>query len=192
MIATDKPDYEVANDKALELFQSLGIHTQISAPLGDVKDEWPNILYNVTFSLNGKNLTTEYRLGVGHVNWKAVRDGSSWIHHLSADQESMVYAVQKNPHATFKNKSLHASTAAQLAKNQKVAPKPYEVLSAICDDGQSAHNESFDSYCGNFGMDSDSIKAKQVYELCCELYHKAVNLIGADNVRKLAELHAQF
>lgn len=184
-------DYQTANNEAKALFESLGITTQITAPIGSVKDNWPCILYGVHFTLGSKSLITEYRLGIGHVNWK-IKTPSSFMHHLSGDQESMVYAVQNNPSATFKNKELQASTAAQLARSQKVAPKPYEVLACVCSDGLSAHNESFEGYADNFGMDKDSIKAKALYGYCGELYHRVVALIGSENVQKFAELQSQF
>jgi hypothetical protein len=189
---TIKKDYEIVNDEAKALFESLGVQCSISAPLPDVKDEWPNILYNVTFSKDGRNLSTEYRLGVGHVNWKDVKFGTCNLGRLTADQESAVYTIQRNPGAQLKNKALWASTAANIARIQKVAPKPYEVLAAICQDGQDAHGESWDNYAGNFGMDADSIKGRKTYDFCCDLYHQVTALIGAANVAKFAELHSQF
>lgn len=192
-------DYQQANNAAQALFESLGIETIVSRPVADVKDEWPNILYNVTFSKGGRNLTTEYRLGVGHVSWKSFRMGTlmafcgnSPVRGLTADEESLINAKLRNPSASFKNKALEASAAAKLAYAQKLAPKPYEVLAAICDDGFSAHVESFDGYAGNYGMDTDSIKARRIYDFCGDLYHKVAALIGADNVVKFAEFHAQF
>jgi len=183
----EKPEYEIANDEAKALFESLGLTCAISAPLPDVKDEWPNILYNVTFSKGAANLTTEYRLGVGHVNWpKRFED-------IPRGGDVLVFnTLRQNPGAQLRNKSDHAAAAALLARVQKVAPKPYEVLAAICDDSQSAHGESWDNYASNFGMDAASIKGRKTYDFCCDLYHKVAALIGADNVRKFAELHCQF
>lgn len=184
-------DYEIANEKAKQLFESLNLTVSISAPLGDVQGDWPNILYHLMFSREASNLSLEYRLGVGHVNWK-ITTPSSFVHHLSVDQESVVYAVQRNSNVSFKNKKLHASTAAQLAKNQKVQPKPYEVLASYCRDAFSAHNESFENWCGSFGYDADSIKAKNTYDTCAGLYHKLAALIGADNVQKFNDLANEF
>lgn len=184
-----KPEYEIASDEAKALFESLGLTTQISAPIPDVRDNWPNILYRVTFSKNAANLSTEYRLGVGHVK---IPKGEPHDCRLSQNEVSALYALQNNSNVQFKDKSLHARLAAKLAFKQKVAPQPFEVLAAICDDGQGAHAESFDNWCANFGSDPDSIKAKRIYETCVELYHQCAGLIGAKNVAKFAELHSQF
>lgn len=183
----EKPEYQIANETAQSLFESLNIETSIGAPVADVKEEWPNILYRFTFSRNGKSLSTEYRLGVGHVQWpKRYED-------IPAGGDAAVFnTLRSNPNAQLKNKLEHALAAALLARIQKVTPKPHEVLSAICDDGISAHVSSFDDYAANFGMDSDSIKARRIYDHCAELYHKVCALIGDENVTKFAELRAQF
>lgn len=112
--------------------------------------------------------------------------------HLSIDEQSVLYALQNNRSVTFKDPTPHVSLAAKLARVQRVSPAPHEVLAAICDDGESAQNESFDDWAGNFGYSTGSIKAKRIYETCIELYHQCNALVGTENVRKFAELHAQF
>ena len=185
-------DYELANQKAKELFETLNLTVSISVPLGDVQGDWPQILFHLIFSgRQNSPLSLEYRLGVGHVDWK-IKTPSSFVHHLSADQENVVYAVQRNSSVSFKNKQLHASTAAQLAKNQKVTPKSYEVLASYCRDALAAHDESFENWAANFDYDADSIKAKNIYDHCGGLYHKLAALIGADNVQKFNDLANEF
>lgn len=189
---TEIPDYETANQEAEKLFASLDITAAISAPIPDVKEEWPNILYRVTFSRNAKNLLTEYRLGVGHVDFKKYRQGSVNFSRLTADEESAIFTIQNNPGAQLKDKGLWAAAAAKLAIIQKVSPKPYEVFACVCEDGLSAHNESFENWASNFGYDEDSIKAKKIYDFCCDLYHQIAALIPASVIAQMAELHAKF
>lgn len=45
-------------------------------------------------------------------------------------------------------------------------PNPAEVLGRVCADYQSAAQESFPDWCGNFGFDEDSRKAYRIYEDC--------------------------
>lgn len=134
-----------------------------------------------------KQPSSEYRLGVGHVKWpKRYED-------IPAGGDAAVFnTLRNNPNAQLKNKMEHAIAAALLATVQKVSPKPFEVMAALCDDALSARNESFENYAANFGMNEDSIKAKRAYDYCCELYYKLSALIGHANIVKFEELHRQF
>ncbi len=186
-------DYEIATEKAKQLFESLNLTVSISAPLGDVQGDWPNVLFHLIFSgRQNSPLSLEYRLGVGHVNWKAVNPDRIMGVQLTPDEASVVYTILRNPSAQLKDKSLWATTAAKIAKFQKVSPKPYEVLASYCRDAFSAHNESFENWCGNFGYDADNIKAKNIYDTCAGLYYKLATLIGADNVQKFNDLANEF
>lgn len=187
---TIKADYEAANESALARFNELGIECHISQPLPDVSDDWPNILFNVTFSRNAQSVTVEYRMGVGHVKWPTRFEEIP--HFAPANMIPVFNTIRTNPGAQLKNKAEHAEAAAFLAKAQKVSPKPYEVFAAICDDALSAHNDSFDGWASNLGLNSDSIKDKAVYEYCCELYHKVARLVDSKTIQQFAELHSQF
>lgn len=187
---TQMTDYENAAQEAQQLFDSLALKTETSNPMPDVRDGCPSILYRVSFSRNGTNFATEYRLGVGHVQWpKRYEDIPNGTDPYLVP---VFNTLRHNPSAQLKDKSEHAAAASWLAKCQKVAPKPYEVLAYVCDDAHSAHNESFEDYASNFGMDADSIKAKRIYDDCAAMYHKLVALVGSENVQKLVELHGQF
>jgi hypothetical protein len=185
-------DYEEANQEAEKIFSTLGLTVTVSAPIGDVRDERPNILYNVTFSKDAKNLVVQYRLGVGHVDFKKWRQGSCNLERLTADEESAIHTIQRNPWAQLKNKALWASTAAKLARAQKVTVKPYKVFACVCDESARAHGQSFQDYCDEMGGNSDSIKEKSVYEFLCEQYHKISAMVNRATISKLAELHGRF
>lgn len=185
-------DYAQANQQAEQIFNSLGIVTTVSSPMGDVRGEWPNILYNVTFSKDGKNILVQYRLGVGHVDFKRWRQGSLNIGRFTADEQTAIVTIQRNPGARLKDKSLWASAAAKLALVQEVKVKPYQVFACICEESLSAHSQSFSDYCDGLGMNADSIKDKAIYEFCCEQYHKISSIVNRATISKLAELHSQF
>lgn len=194
-----KRDYEIANEEAKNLLASLEITTTCSAGVPDVRDDWPNILYNLTFTRGGKSFSTEYRLGVGHAKIEKVRGGSAAIfvngkllHGLTADEESGIYAITNNRSVQFKDKSLHARIAAKVANAQKIQPQAHEVLASCCRDAMDARNESFESWASNFGYDADSIKAKRIYDTCAEIYHKLTAIIDAKTIQQFAELSARF
>ncbi len=185
-----KQDYEIANDKAKTLFDTLGLTVEASSPRGVVRDnEWPCIEYTFTFSKGGRSFVAEYRLGVGHVKPVTVH---SWILKVTSDEESLLHTWASNPHAQFKDKVRWASVAAKLAKYQKVQPKAHEVLACLCEEGLSAHASSFENWASEFGYDADSRKAEQMYRQCNETYFKVETLISDKVIRQLAELHAQF
>jgi hypothetical protein len=192
MTTTAKADYQIANEQAKALFDTLGLTCEMSQPVGDVRDDWPNILYQVTFHnpKTSQSFSTEYRLGVGHVKWT----GPACLYGFTQTEENIFHALSVKPHATIKDQyhAAHAGAAAKVARRQKVAPKPFEVLAACCRDGLDAHGQSFEDYADNYGMDRDSRKGEATYRQCREIYFKVERLIGADNLRKLAELANQF
>ncbi len=152
-----------------ELCESMGLTLKSSDPAGGVEDKWPHLLYQVQL-LKGDRLiwSGPYKLGVGHVNLKAVTFGFADL--WTADQESMLRTWQRHPSADFLDKELHAQVAAKLARKQKVAPKVDDVIASLVHDG-SCHfqSQSFSDWCSDLGYSDDSIKAKQGYEACEEI-----------------------
>lgn len=185
-------DHELASSKAAELFASIaGLKAEVSGPVGKFEEpDWPCIGYVVRFTKGGVSLVEEYKLGVDHVKWPKT---FAQIPQGTPGRLIPVFnALRNHPNATLKNKLEHAEAAALLAVKQKVAPKPHEVFACLCRDGLDAHNQSFENWALDFGYDSDSIKAKKVYDHCIDIYHKMAALIGRDLIVKFAELHARF
>lgn len=188
---TNRPEYEVANEQAKSLFESLGITATVSQPRPAVRDnDWPCIEYDVNFTNGRKSWTAQYRIGVGHV--KIPRSTSCNLMGLTNSEESLLYALQNNPHAKAKDPSLHASLATKLAKAQKVTLSCFEVFAQCCNDGLSAQDQSFENWAADFGYDADSRKAEKIYDECRAVWFEVLALAGEANVRKLAELASQF
>jgi hypothetical protein len=194
-----KPDYEVANEEAKALFDKLGIKYTISDPFPMVRDEdWPCIAYHISFQHqhNGKILTSEYHLGVGHVDWQKYRGGSLMMPGLTQVQENIIYAHQNQKFGgpTFKKefKLDEAKAATCLAKRQKVQPKAYEVFASVCREAWEASQETFDDWASNFGYDTDSRKAEQLYHACKAPFGTLIGMIGSTDVEKFAQLAQQF
>jgi hypothetical protein len=57
-------------------------------------------------------------------------------------------------------------------------PELREVLACLASD---SHNlESFNTFCDEYGYDSDSRKAARTYQACCKISEKLAYLLGAD------------
>lgn len=193
-----KPEYEVANDLALNLFESLKIKSEISLPFPNVREDWPSIGFKVSFS-NGKSLVDfDYFLGIGHVKLPNVLPYQIRDFKDSKGQNVMaehIYrAMQK--HATLKKgygyEKMQAEIASYLAKVQKVQPKSYEVLASICREGVEAIQTDFEEWASNFGYDSDSKKAEKIYLECRANYTKVLKVISSKDAEKFAEYANQF
>lgn len=182
------PDYTVAREELAALFASLKLDANVSEPIGIVEDGWPCISYQVQIG----NEVLSYKMGIGHVKWKIASPaymlavGIPWQH------------VENIIDATVRGKTLHAKhlpaqarIAALLAKRQKVAPSPAEVLASYARDGNDA-KQPFDDWCSGLGYDTDSRKALSIYEACTEAGKKARRLLGRENAQRFAELAARL
>lgn len=144
--------------------QSLGFELSHKGPFAEVKDNWPCISYVVTLKFKGREvIETTYSLGVGHVKVTAPPMGLS----MSEREAGFLHSWKARPNANFLDKQLQADVATKLAKYQKVAPQLADVLHSLMLDGE-AHFQSmlFADWCADFGYDSDSIKAKEIFEKC--------------------------
>lgn len=171
----------------IETLSALGFRLECGAPSGQVDDSgekaWPNISYTVTlFHHSKKILATDYKLGIGHVT---IPKGVPPTFLL--DEESMLHAMRRNPHASFKDKQLQADVAAKLAKLQKVAPNLADVLHSLLLDGEAFFNgETFEDWASNFGYDPDSRKAEEIFK-ACDLIGRQLNKIPREILDKARE-----
>ena len=184
-----RPDYEIARDTLRAAFSALNLAPVVFGPLPEVQDGWPCISYTVSV----KGETFSYSLGIGHVKW-----GQAAIPPSMRYSDSVMRMIElTRRHAAFREDCREeclrqqASIAAELAKHQKVSPNPAEVLASAAREGQDA-DQSFESWCSDFGYDTDSMKARACYDACTEDGKKARRVLGAENARKFAELSAQL
>jgi hypothetical protein len=156
---------------------------------GDQGHDWPCITFDCVVKKNDKIVWTGfYSMGVGHVKIpKTPR--VPWM--MPNELEATLFTLQKHPYAQLKNKSLHAKLAAWLAreKEQNVKPLLPDVLNSILSDGSAYFDaETFEDWCSNFGYDSDSIKAKKMYDVCDETGRKMVQALGKQEIDELREM----
>ena len=161
------------NDKQLKLSNSLndlGFSLKYSGPLPNVKGNWPNISFQVHLYFKDKLvLETPYSLGVGYVNLGKPISYSTRIYtlHFNAEEEALFYTWQRHPHAKFSNPMVQAQVATKLAIQQKIVPGLPDVLHSLILDGD-AHSShlTFEQWCNEFSYDTDSRKAKDIYDAC--------------------------
>ena len=73
--------------------------------------------------------------------------------------------------------------------SKPVRPKNSDVLHSLVWDATSL-DESFENWCSNFGYDSDSIHAFNIYRQCCDAGKKLLKLFKQkeiDNIRELLQ-----
>jgi len=143
----------------------------LQGPTGDVKDNWPNILYRVQLNYLGNPvLETDFRLGVGHVKPSAYRLTSVNVHGWTVNEDSLLMTWQSKLYANFQNKELWSNVAAKLARIQKVEPSLPDVVSSLVSDGSAYFDSlSLEDWCGEFGYDADSRAAEALYRVCDDI-----------------------
>jgi hypothetical protein len=169
---TEKPDYEIAREELNEYFlKTLRIGASISSPYGHVKDEWPSIGFQVSFTAPRGTYTKEtfeYSLGIGHVDWKKAARSPKYSTSFGYSEDNRLVDFMARGVALKKTPELlghQAALAAEIARLQKVRPNPAEVLASVCREALDAE-ETFSDWCANFGYEEDSRKAESIYRAC--------------------------
>jgi len=167
----------------------------LHGPRGDVSNDndkpWPHIAFKVMLTFKEREvITTDYKLGIGHVDPKKAFIGSVISRpNLTLDEESVLYAWQENSTVQFKNKHLHAEVAAKLARYQKVIPQLDDVLHSLLMDGEAFFNaQSFEDWAGDFGYDKDSRKAEAIYRICDATGRKLSQAVPRETLEKAREI----
>lgn len=129
-------------------------------------------------------------LSTAMVDYSATRIGErttdNWKHdlwHISFYRRGL----QKSCEFEFRTGIGHRSKKTGLA----IRPKAAIVLHSITRDA-SARNQSFPDWCADYGYDSDSIKALNTYNECCEAATKLRQVFKVEEIAKIAELTQDY
>jgi hypothetical protein len=124
-------------------------------------DKWNFLLTNGRTGLMG--IDFDFYTGLGHRKFP-----KGFIVDKTLNPRCIAYAIQE--------------------KNKKpIPPNVASMLHSLISDS-SACNESFSSWCDNFGYDSDSRKALSIYEACQENGDKQSKVFDRKTIEKLSEL----
>lgn len=203
------PEYKQATNKLAALWDSLkadpvnfkpGLSVRvINAVLRaeQSKDEkpWDHVALEVVFTRfvsidrltvkQGAEESFTWRMGLGLIDWKEVF------------KRGFAYGIGWSEREKYRMRGIHGFTSEHMAaivgSSRAVlnlfakTVNPAEVLGRVCSDANSA-NQPFESWCGDFGYDSDSISALETYRLCQSQGLRARRLIDTNTFDKLAEL----
>ncbi len=126
-----------------------------------------------------------WRMGLGLIDWKA--EARKPIRRMSWGSDADIWAhIHRQGTYGLRDSSLRRVAATMLPAFVK-AVKPIEVLARACSDAKSS-DCAFESWCADFGGDSDSISSLETYRSCQTEGLKARRLVDHNTFDKLAEL----
>jgi hypothetical protein len=155
-----RPDYKIAADELQQAFDALGIKATIRGGHLDVdKTGWRHLAYNVLL---------ENETGAASFDWK---QGTGLVR--------PVHPLQINPRYG-KDHSVNM---------RPIKPNPAEVLGRICSEYLEASETPFKDWAWSLGYDTDSVRARGIYDQCLAHDENLSRLgISAEVRTKLAEL----
>ena len=176
-------DYTEAKKELERIYSGLGLTFTVTSIQGKVKDGWQHIHFDCVFeNKDGYELRCDYSMGLGLFK---LDKGKCF---LNREQIPMYEQMLAKPYANFIDKKMYLSIIEKIVVKTKQYPPAYEVLGSLCRDGYDAHENSFEDYCANYGMNPDSIKDKKVYDTCLNYFFKAERLMGRDLIPTFCEL----
>jgi hypothetical protein len=176
------------SDKAVqELLNEKGVKYSFNYVGASHDDEWSHDLWHITFFNNGikdkagsRCATFEYKTGIGHREdiTPKLKFSKAFMNNIKAHKEALLDSTG----LTFKvyRKSNYPSLFA-------VAPTAASVLYCLLSDA-SASNESVKDLCDNYGYDSDSIKALNIYNQCVTIAKKLSKIFKPTLIEQLSSL----
>ncbi len=151
-------------------------------------DGWKCDKWHVSF--NGEGF--DYYTGTGHriqndisSDWNMYKFSAETGRQLKTLRACLGLSESRNTPVYFK---IEKGPFSRFTKqNFAVKPTQASVLYCLISD-MSAEGETFSSWCGDLGMDDDSIKAKNIYEECQRNADKIRAVFNPQLLEKLAEL----
>jgi hypothetical protein len=121
---------------------------------------WRHHLWDVTLTREGQSITFPYRMGTAHEQTKCGRPKPSTTRYRPTPE------------------TVCGHMRCVSAGWQPVPPTLYDVLTSLKAD--CVNGQTFADWCSDFGMDVDSIKARELYFACQESENRSQRFFGAD------------
>lgn len=121
---------------------------------------WGHHLWDVTLTREGQSITFPYRMGLAHEQTKCGKPKPFALRYVA------------RPYATCYHERC------ERAGWQPTPPDLYDVLTGLKAD--ATDGETFADWAANFGLDTDSIKARELYFACQESENRSRRFFGAD------------
>lgn len=122
---------------------------------------WEHHLWEVTLTREGQTISFPYRMGLAHEQTKCGK------RHPGLSGRYAVRPMAVCHHVRCEN-----------AGWQPTPPTLYDVLTSLKAD--VTNGETFEDWCGNYGMDTDSRKAMDLYLACQESETRSRRFFGSD------------
>ncbi len=185
-------------DKAVQEFlNSASIKYRVNYIGAMDHEEWKHDLFSIQFITAGKTpLITEYKTGTGHRLVPTKKGGA--YNFMKFDK---VQGLQLNAHrealGLASNESIYFPVKTVVGGQRghgggevityAVTPTAASVLHSLILDA-SALEENFDDWASDFGYDSDSLKALNIYKACCDNGKKLCKIFTNEQIETLQEL----
>lgn len=125
--------------------------------------------YRVTLSReDGRTLTTDYRMGLGHVNYSKSSEGDRSARSVTLEK------LWRGDALTF-----------PATRATRTPPTLLGVLHSLVSDAD-ADGFSFTEWAENFGYDTDSRKAEAIYHACRKIAEDLRRLLTRDELAKVS------
>jgi len=129
-------------------------------------------------------MVSPYTMGTGFLDLSDVKPLST-RYGFTQDESNMARSWKAKPCADFVDKNLLRDTAEKIRIQQGVVPQIADVMYSLILDGSAFFDgETFEEWCGNFGYDSDSIKARAIYDTCDETGRKLARVCDVEKIRE--------
>ena len=150
-------------------------------------DKNPTLNWRVTFSRAGRELTTDYMQGIGHMPNYEHRFASLVVYDAAVRRaaetgKSMLRSGQKNGYDACRADRSDAVFAKPLP-----APSIADVLSCLLLDASAIDAGTFEEWASECGYDTDSRKAEVTYRECVDHGLKLRAMLGDDLMNQLRE-----
>jgi hypothetical protein len=144
-------------------------------------EKQPSLNWSVTLRRNGREvLTTDYGAGLGHCPaYKDKRHGIPGV--MTVDRDKAVRYECEN-----------GRTAGRVSSCGRILPDTCNVLYGLISDADVLDAGGFEDWAANYGYDTDSRKAEDLYRQCLETALKLRNHLGEAGLEKLRQASEDY
>lgn len=138
---------------------------------------WRHYKWSLLLTNGSRSFSTEYKCGSAHATLRKrglYQRNPNAIQLSSKDTTSLALIRALKPHSKLSVSDIEDSEIIP------TAPTLRDVLENLQCDARSADRTTFEDFCGEFGYDTDSRKAEQIFRACQDTCAKLSAFFGAD------------
>lgn len=171
--------------KVAELLKEWGVRYHVVlAQVDHERDDWKCDKWSVMF--DGEHF--EYHTGTGHRISPFVKGFNKLIDARLALIGEMRRDVVRDTNELMRNPVKNVSWHRKEGYAKTMPPTQAGVLYALVLDSESGRGCTFREFCGEFGYDDDSLKARDIYDACQKIAEQMSNVFTHAQLEELREL----